>query len=54
MTADASFETRLSGAPQDEGEFVDGIKKVPHPEVRSEAEPRRTYGADPSRIGDLK
>ena len=43
----ASFETRPSGAPQDEETF-DGIKKIPHPEEAAKQLSRRTHRADPA------
>jgi error-prone DNA polymerase len=43
----ASFETRLTGAPQDDGVF-DGIKKIRHPEEAAEQPSRRTHDAYPA------
>ncbi|MBV9551303.1 MAG: error-prone DNA polymerase, partial [Alphaproteobacteria bacterium] len=48
----ASFETLPAVAPQDEEGWSTASKMLPHPEVRSEAKPRRTLGTDPaSRLG---
>jgi error-prone DNA polymerase len=46
-TSPASFETRLIGAPQDDGVF-DGIKKIRHPEEAAEQPSRRTHDAYPA------
>jgi hypothetical protein len=43
----ASFETRPSGAPQDEVDFVDRTKENPHPEEAVQRPSRRTHGVDP-------